>query len=118
MLAEHTAPDEAPGGSPLQLLVMHILRVVTDVMVEDVGLAEQLRVAALRIWMAERRTAQPHHAQVAWWDIQDNEDQLRALLGAVRRRCCVDTERFNQALLLLNKATHHRLTHMAVEHAA
>ena len=94
--------EEAPD-SPQQRLVMHALGMVTEIMADDVPLAEQMRMAALTIWLAERRTRDPGYAWVAWRDIQRGSEQLRRQLYRALRRGFVSYEQFDEAMNLLSR---------------
>lgn len=87
--------------SPLQQLVMHTLRLVTEVMVDDVPLAERLRMAVLGLWLAEKHAPQQR-------EIQQGEEELRNQLSAARRY--VDYDRFDQTMTLLGRAAQHRVS--------
>jgi hypothetical protein len=110
MLAQHTIGTEAPQvASPPQQLAMHVLKLVTGVMVDDVGLAEQLRTAAMGIWLAAQRTHRPGLALVAWRDIQRGEQQLRRLTYRALRRGYLRYQEFDEVMTLLHRVKRQRL---------
>ncbi len=101
---------EQMGLCPFEQLAMQMLELVTEVMVDDVSLAEQMRTAVMTIWLAERRIDNPQYSWVAWRDIQRGEQQLRRQLYQALRRGYVDCKRFDQAMSLLSKSAAHRLS--------
>ena len=91
------------AGSVAEQLMMKVLAAVTEIMVDDVSLAEQLRAAAMTIWLAERRTWDPRCSAVAWRDVQRGEQQLRRLLYDALRQGYLYEARFDRLMALLGQ---------------
>ena len=79
------------------------LALVTEIMVDDVSLAEQMRTAVMTIWLAERRAWGPGVALTAWRDVQRGEQQLRRLLYEALRQGYLGEERFDRLMVLLGQ---------------
>ena len=95
---------------PSEQLAMQMLKLVTEVMVDDVSLGEQIRTAIMTIWLAERRIDDPQFCWAAFGDIQRGEQKLRRQLYRALRCGYVDHERFDEAMSLLDLTAVHRLS--------
>lgn len=93
--------DGIPAPAPQQLM-MRVLALVTEIMVDDVVLAERIRSVAMTIWLAERRTWDPLRTDGAARDLQRGEQELRWLLYEALRRGYLSEERLQEHLALLS----------------
>ena len=97
-----TEAERAAGGASQQLM-MKVLALVTEIMVDDVSLAEQMRTAVMTIWLAERRAWSTGTSLTAWRDVQRGEQQLRRLLYEALRQGYLGEERFDRLMVLLGQ---------------
>ena len=98
-----TTEAERAAGRVSQQLMMKVLALVTEIMVDDVSLAEQLRTAVMTIWLAERRVFCAGTALTAWRDVQRGEQQLRRLLYQALLQGYLYEERFDGLMALLGQ---------------
>lgn len=97
-----TALADGIPGPPPQQLIMHVLALVTEIMVDDVALAEKIRRVAMTIWLAERRSWDPLRSDAAARDLQRGEHELRWLLYEALRRGYLSEGRLEELLALLS----------------
>lgn len=104
-----TMLHEPEGGDPPdRQLWMRLLKLVTSVMIDDLLLAEDLRMATTRVWLAERRAQDPKRALAARRDLQRAEEELRRLLYGAFRNNCLSREDFDSIMVLLSRAAERR----------
>lgn len=80
---------------------LQLFRLVSELMADDLSLAEQLRAAITGLWLAVRRARDPGAGLPTLRDVQRAEEQLRVRLYRAMRGGTLSPRRFDEAMALL-----------------